>query len=167
MKPRFWKITAIVEALVLVALLVVAAWQYPVLRGLRYHFLDRACVFGDAVGVGELLHLGADPDGKRDYQQYAKYIAAIEPTAPLFHAAWSGDTNILALLLSAHANPNILNGEGDLTPIAVAAMHGHADAVRLLLTSGARSELPSGRSVIDLARQHGFTNIATVLQQTK
>jgi len=167
MKQRLWKITAIVEGFVLIALLTVAAWQYPRLRGMRYHFLDRACAFGDAVSVEALLDLGADPDGTRDYQQYAKYVVAIEPTAPLFHAAWSGDTNVLALLLSAHANPDILNGEGDLTPLAAAAIHDHSDAVRLLRAAGARPELPGGRSVIELARQRGFTNIVAVLQQTK
>ena len=137
MKQRFWKISAITEGFVLVMFLVAAAWAYPRLRGMRYHFFDRACAFGDDVGVELLLHLGADPDGKRDHEQYVKYVAAIEPTAPIFHAAWGGETNVLALLLAAHANPNILNGEGDLTPLATAAIHGHAEAIRLLRTAGA------------------------------
>jgi len=167
MKQRLWKIIAIVEGFALLALLTAAAWQYPGLRGARYHFFDRACAFGDDVGVEVLLHFGADPDGKRDYQQYKKYVAAMEPTAPLFLAAWNGDTNILALLLGAHANPNILNGEGDLTPLAMAAIHGHVDAVRLLRTAGARLELPGGRSVAELARQRGLTNVVAVLDQNK
>ena len=151
----------------LVALVMVVIWAYPVFRGLRYHFFDRACAFGDDDGVKMLLELGADPDGNRDYAQYVKYVAAIEPTAPIFQAAWNGDTNVMSLLSAAHANPNIVDGEGDLTPLAVAVMHGHAEAARLLREAGARLDLPDGHSIIDLADQHGYTNIAAELQQSK
>ena len=165
MRQRFWKITAIIEGFVLAGLLVAVVWEYPKLRGIRYHFFDRACAFGDDTGVKMLLDLGADSDGKHDYEQYIRYVAAVEPTAPLFHAAWGGDTNVLSLLLAAHANPNILNGEGDLTPFATAVIHGHVEAVLLLRAAGARLELPGGGSVIDLARERGYTNVVAVLQQ--
>jgi ankyrin repeat protein len=166
-KPRFWKIAALAEGFILIALVVVVIWAYPIFRGMRYHFFDRACYFGDDDGVEMLLKLGADPDGNRDYSQYVKYVAAIEPTAPIFQAAWTGDTNVMSLLLAAHANPNIVNGEGDLTPLAVAVIHGHAEAAHLLRAAGARLDLPDGRSIMDLADQHGYTNIAAELQQSK
>jgi hypothetical protein len=88
MKPRFWKIAAITQAVVLLALIRVVVWFYPVFRGARHHFLDRACAFGGDIGDEILLGLGADPDGQRDRRQYQEHIAHIEPTLPLFHATW-------------------------------------------------------------------------------
>jgi hypothetical protein len=153
---------------VIIALIGVTVWLYPIFRGVRYHFFDRACAFGDDDGVAILLRLGADPDGQRDYQQYFDYIAAIEPTIPLFHATWNGDTNILQLLLEAHANPNPPPlPPDDLTLLGLAAIRGHAETARLLREAGAKLDLPGGGSVIELARQHGHTNVVRVLQQTK
>lgn len=166
--PRFWKIAAITQSVVLLALIGVVAWLYPIFRGARYHFLDRACVFGDDIGVKILLRIGADPDGRRDCKQYLEHIAGIEPTIPLFHATWNGDTNILRLLLEAHANPNPPPFSPDHgTLLGLAAIRGHADAARLLRNAGARLDLPGGGSAIELARQHGQTSVVQVLQQTR
>ena len=167
-KQRHWKIAAITQSVVLLAIIGWVLWWYPVFRGVRYHFFDRACAFGDDTGVAILLGLGADPDGRNDYEQFVRHVAAIEPTLPLYHAAWDGDSNVVRLLLQAHANPNPPpTPADDLTPIAVAAMHGHAEAARLLRAAGARLDLPGGGSVIELARQHGHTNVVAVLQTLK
>jgi hypothetical protein len=168
MKQGHWKIAAITQSVVLLAILGCVLWWYPIFRGVRYHFFDRACAFGDDTGVAILLALGADPDGRNDYEQFVKYVAAIEPTMPLYHAARDGDSNVVRLLLQAHANPNPQPTPDDnLTPIAVAAMQGHAEAARLLRVAGARLDLPGGRSVIELARQHGHSNVVAVLQRSK
>jgi len=165
-KPRFWKTAAITQAVVLFALIGIVVWFYPVFRGARYHFLDRACAFGDNVGVAIMLRLSADPDGQRDVRQYQEYIAHLEPTMPLLHAVYRDDTNILRLLLQAHANPNPPPfPPDDATLLGIAAIQGHANTARMLRDAGARLDLPGGGSVIELARQHGHTNVVLVLQQ--
>jgi hypothetical protein len=157
-----------VQAVVILTVIGVVVWYYPEFRGARYHFLDRACAFGDDIGVAIMLQLGADPDGQRDVRQYQDYIAGLEPTIPLFHATWKGDTNILRLLLEAHANPNPPPfPPDDGTLLGLAAIQGHAEAARLLRDAGARLDLPSGGSVVELARQHGYTNVVAVLQQKR
>src|SRR5271154_776447 len=98
MKPLFWKVAAITEALILLASVVFVARQYPMFRAMRYHFFDRACAFGDDDGVKMLLELGAEPNGGRDYEYYVKCVAAVEPTAPLFQSAWQGDPTVMSLL---------------------------------------------------------------------
>jgi hypothetical protein len=164
---RFWKIAAITQAVVLLALIGVVVWFYPVFRGVRYHFLDRSCSFGDDIGVAIMLRLGADPDGQQDVRQWQD-IVGLEPTIPLFHATWNGDTNILRLLLDGHANPNPPPlPPDDLTLLGLAAIRGHADAARLLRDAGARLDMPGGGSVIDLARQRGHSNVVLVLQQQR
>ena len=168
MKPRFWKTAAILQAVVLFALIGIVVWLYPVLRGVRYHFFDRACAFGDDIGVDILLRLGADPDGRSDYKQYQHYVAGLEQFPPLFQATCNGDTNILRLFLAAHANLNPPPfPPDDSTLLGLAAIRGHADAARLLRNAGARLELPGGGSAIELARQHGHTNVVLVLEQKK
>ena len=153
------------QAVLLLALLAVAIYFYPVFRGARYHFLDSACYSGDKIGVAIMLRIGADPDGQRDVKQWMDHIAPFEPTTPLLHAVSRDDTNILRLLLKAHADPNPppIPPE-DATLLGIAAVNGYVNSARMLRDAGARLELPGGGSVIELARKYGHTNVAFVLQ---
>jgi len=167
MKPWFWKVAAITQAAVLLAIVGCVLWFYPYFRGARYHLFDRACAFGDDIGVAILLRVGADPDGYHDYEQYIQF-APFEPTPPLVHAVLNDDTNILQLLLAAHADPNPPPyPPDDATPLGIAVVHGYINTARLLRDAGARLDLPRGGSVIELARQHGHTNIVMLLQQKR
>lgn len=53
-----------------------------------------------------------------------------------FDAARAGAIDVLESPLEAGLPPNLTNGRGD-TLIMLAAYHGHADAVKLLLRHGA------------------------------
>jgi cell wall assembly regulator SMI1 len=55
----------------------------------------------------------------------------------LFMAAMYGNTDIVALLLSAGALPNIINPRNESTPLIQATERGHLDVVRLLIQAGA------------------------------
>lgn len=60
--------------------------------------------------------------------------------SPLKIAVVRGDVQIVAALLNAGADPNII-GEDGATPIHHAASHGHCEIIRLLLAHGASPEI--------------------------
>jgi ankyrin repeat protein len=83
-----------------------------------YHFLNRACCYGDEIGVKILLSQGADVNGK-GYKKYADCVGPYEYSSPLFSAVIEGYIKIAKILLEAGADPNILEGEG-VTPLVEA-----------------------------------------------
>jgi hypothetical protein len=100
-----------------------------------------------------LSQAGAHPDGRAGLPN--------RPYVPLFTAAAKGRTEIVELLLSAHANPNVRSGigsSGELlkpgegpTPLMAAAERGDGEMVKRLLDSGADRTLVDerGRRAID------------------
>lgn len=84
--------------------------------------------------VGLLLKAGANPD--RRYEQPAANVGFRSAT-PFYLAVWSGDRALVAELLAAGADVNVVETETCMTPLMVAAREGYFDIVRLLLENGA------------------------------
>ena len=85
--------------------------------------------------IEKLLNAGADPN-----------LAEINGLTPL-HVACSHEkecAEIVQLLLTAKANTDVLHSKGH-TPLSVAACKGHSKIVKLLLKSGANTELEKDR----------------------
>ncbi|KAJ5900362.1 uncharacterized protein N7473_004432 [Penicillium subrubescens] len=82
---------------------------------------------------------------------------------PLFWAAGSGHTDVIKVLLSAGADPNSTEENGRLTPLAVAAVRGHEEAVSALLESEGvdldRRGTPDGRTVLSHSAEDGQEEI--------
>lgn len=76
----------------------------------------------------------------------------------LHRAALYGNESVLAVLLQAGADPTLSDSAG-LTPLYLAAQHGHAGVVQLLLASGSRPHdrvsqvTHTGETVLHLAVQ--------------
>jgi len=89
--------------------------------------LHIAAINGDAEGIQQLLDQGA-------------YINATdkENLSPIFHAAKLGHANIVDILLKNNAdynNTGFMDNDGDLIkPLEVAAINGHVDAIKILLS---------------------------------
>jgi ankyrin repeat protein len=82
----------------------------------------------------------------------------------LYHAAISGKTDIIDMLIAGGANVN--EGEGRSTALHGAVGFGHADLVRWLLDMGADFTLTdhSGRLPLDVAESTGHEGIAALLR---
>ena len=72
----------------------------------------------------------------------------------LHYAARLGETEATALLLSAGAAPDPVDGDG-YTPLMRAVIFGHTGAAAALLDAGADGDrlLPTGATLLDLARE--------------
>lgn len=142
--------------------------------------LHHACWAGSAALVETLLDGGANPY-LRDHSydstplgwanengQRAIMDLLRERTPPdIVDAAWLGDADRVASILSEQ--PDLANGlaSGRLSPLRSAAWHGHEDVVRILLRHGADPSLPnhdSGRTALDFAKERGHTAIARLLR---
>ena len=104
-----------------------------------YHFLTRACCYGDEIGVRILLSQGAEPNGK-GYKNYADCVGPFEYSSPLFLAVYNRHIEIVKTLLEAGANPNILEGEG-VTPLVPAVKNEDIKIIKLLLKHGAKIDM--------------------------
>ena len=84
----------------------------------------------------------------------------------LMNATGQGNTEIVQLLLTAGADPELGDDRGE-TPLGVAATTNHVKIVRLLLEAGAdpNHEFPPGQTIIEITRQFGLTEMASLLEQ--
>lgn len=82
----------------------------------------------------------------------------------LFDAARQGDTPLLAGYLAAGAPATLTNEAGD-TLLMLAAYHGHADTVRLILQHGGDANSANDRGQTPLAGAvfKGYTEVAQAL----
>lgn len=86
----------------------------------------------------------------------------------LCHAASKGHASMVYSLISAGINPNYFDEQGQL-PLVVAAAHGQALVVKLLLDNGAdvQAKDKSGLSAINAATQAGFSQTALLLKNAE
>ena len=159
-----------------------AAGRQNVLLGRKEQvnrFLDAATKAGNVEAVGILLDHGANPDGSGKALAIAENCRRKEvgrllvqrgatTEFPLHAAAWTGDTNMVAVLLDA--NPGAMNGtwKGRYGGCAVhlAARHGNGDVVRLLLGRGAdigKKTAFNGWTPLHIALQEGQPDVARLL----
>ncbi|XP_071249905.1 caskin-2-like isoform X1 [Salvelinus alpinus] len=84
----------------------------------------------------------------------------------LHHAALTGTTELLSLLLEAHATVDIKDTNG-MRPLHYAAWQGKADSVLLLLRAGASVNTPSqdGQIPLHLSAQYGHYQVSEMLLQ--
>jgi tetratricopeptide (TPR) repeat protein len=84
----------------------------------------------------------------------------------LMNATGQGDEEMVELLLSAGADPDLGDDRGE-TPLGVAATQSQVKIVRLLLEAGAdpNHEFPPGQTIIEITRQLGLPEMATLLEQ--
>lgn len=88
---------------------------------------------------------------------------------PLCMAAQQLDPRALESLLKAGANPNGLNVEGAMSPLACACAEGNKTNFRLLIAAGASPEalrsttLRGGKTVLQLARERRWTGLSNMI----
>lgn len=100
--------------------------------------LHRALVANRADIVTLLLKRKADPDAQFDVSASRPGWAPTEykKATPLFYETYTGNTNLMQILLGAKADPNLRTASGSC-PILTAAALGNAPALALLLDGGA------------------------------
>lgn len=103
-----------------------------------------ACEEGKAADVRRMLQEGADPDARR----------ASGATA-LSYAVAGRHTDVVRILLDAHANPN--QDTAGLAPLLMASENGDLDVVQALLAAGAAVDAPLHAVDEDLKVREGET----------
>ncbi|XP_047464145.1 caskin-2-like isoform X2 [Mugil cephalus] len=109
------------------------------------------CLFQELLGSTKRLNINyQDPDG----------------FSALHHAALTGTTELLSLLLEAQATVDIKDING-MRPLHYAAWQGKADSVLLLLRAGASVNSPShdGQIPLHLSAQYGHYEVSEMLLQ--
>ncbi|RHZ58347.1 hypothetical protein CDV55_102791 [Aspergillus turcosus] len=102
-----------------------------------------------------LLAAGANPDVP---------AAELAGESFLIHAVWHKHLDVVRSLLDADVNVNTCGGADDYTPLRWAVLGGSFDAVRLLLSHGAKVQRDSsGKDPLNLAVIFGFELIAALL----
>lgn len=115
-----------------------------------------ACAKGHAAVAQILISAGADPKARAGDQNAWPVIML---------AAESGTPEIISLLLEKGADPNVCDRFKD-TPLMLASLRGHAQAVELLIKAGANinaQEIRRNNFPLLHAVSRGHTNAAAVL----
>lgn len=117
--------------------------------------LMRAAEFSQSEIVAILLSHGANPNS-----------ADVNGRTALITASYVGDATTVSKLLAANANPNAADLPYGFTPLLNATLKKHTEVVKLLLASGADVNIRAkdGRSPLDIAEQHGSTDIAALIR---
>lgn len=151
-----------------------------------------ACSVGHADITKYLLQRGADPNfhhdmftplmavciSKKDEENLLKCCSLLleyeanvnvyerHHTTALIFAAREGHVNIVKLLLEHEANADMADSRG-YTALAWAAYFGRGQVIRVLLEKGANRNKANnmGQLPADIAYDHGYTEIASVLQK--
>lgn len=120
--------------------------------GVGYRLRD-AAVLGDIAAVESLLDSGVDPDSMSS-QIHGLFRPWVHGRPALWHAAAQGNLELLKLLLSRGANPNLV-GWISSTPLWTACCLGHVEIVACLLAAGADPNLAGARNTKPLAAWMG------------
>jgi hypothetical protein len=148
--PRFgWRLFFLFIALAAIVCLILATWE----RSTRGSRLIKAAYRGDLSSVRNLISYGADVHARDGWSG-----------TPLMYAASWGHGEIVAELLQSGA---AVNGRSRMrqTPLMHAAASGHKIIVEHLIACGADKTLldEDGRSATDLARKHGYAQLASYI----
>lgn len=131
-----------------------AEFEWP---ELNYSALQMVAPFAGADVTQALLNAGAHPDGVGE-----------QLGIPLASAAFEGNYEVVAVLLNAGANPNVVldNGQRTFTPLYSAAYSGDLESVRLLIQAGADPSFRSndGYSAAEWADYNGYPEVAEFLR---
>jgi hypothetical protein len=136
-------------------------------RQLRLTEAEREAVAADANAVALCSALNS-PNARRD----PDVPHGAQPVSPLLYWAMLGNTGQLKIALHAGEDPN---AAGDFfstrkyTPLHAAAQHGHLEAVRLLVESGAEVNVRlgnrPGETPLDLAASRYHPDVAAYLRE--
>ena len=120
--------------------------------------LGLASFFGHADVVRFLLAQGASTEESSSNEMKVR---------PLHAAAARGDVEIIKMLLSAGADPNVRQ-QGGYLPLHEAAHGGKTEIAQALVKAGARADLAEdkGRTAMDLAREGGHADLAEWLARS-
>ena len=125
-----------------------------------YNPLIVACKNGFSEVVEQLLH---ENQVQPDITTKAKY------PSPLFAATYKGHQEVIQILLNINANPNIKDAS-NITPLHVAAALNHYEIAKLLVVSGARSDIIGQirdrmLTALDVALEFGHQEIVAMLKK--
>jgi ankyrin repeat protein len=145
-------------------------------------FGKHAAIVMVTVTVGFGCHKPADPRGisytmdgaiRRDDTSHVRYLIRegiainyLKPTPALSRAVLHEKADILRLLLTSGANPNITDLKQGATPLHYAAMIGRVDFVTLLVEHGADINAQSSERLytpLHIAYSRSQTNAVSVL----
>lgn len=118
--------------------------------------LGLACFFGHLETAEYLIKAGAPINSPSKNQLLA---------TPLQSATAAGHANIVELLLSHRADPNVRE-QGGYTPLHAAAQNGNVEIIRSLLFSGGDLSIRSknGKLPVDMATEAGKLDAAKLLK---
>lgn len=119
--------------------------------------LGLSCFFGQYENAAYLIRVGAAINSPSRNPLHA---------TPIQSAVAAGHTDIVQLLLSHNANPNVREG-GGLTPLHAAAQNGDTHSIRLLLFNGADMSIRcyQGKLPLDLAMEAGHPEAVALFKE--
>jgi ankyrin repeat protein len=106
--------------------------------------------------------LGASPDGDSDYDAAGSGSIGLEFSPPIAAALYCKDTQLLSLLLSKGASPNL--GWSDSGPLSTAVHEHNLDAVKILLDAGASPRYSNRWTAVDQAKSLKFHDLVPVIE---
>ena len=120
-------------------------------------FLSHAAIYGQPEVLKWILERDRELLGRTDRREVALYLAAK-----------SGQTEVVELLLSAGADPEIrCNDDACPTPLYVAAQNGHHEVVKLLLAAQANPAVNDwrdrGNTALHCAARNNHKEIVKIL----
>ncbi|KAG8130502.1 hypothetical protein E2320_017077 [Naja naja] len=115
--------------------------------------LSRAAAEGNLADLRRLLDDGADPNGLNVYGRSAIQVMKL------------GTPRVAALLLERGADPNVPDPSTGSLPVHDAAREGFLDTLQVLVSGGARLDLPNyyGRLPLDEAVESGQSQVVHFL----
>ncbi|XP_034267152.1 cyclin-dependent kinase inhibitor 2A-like [Pantherophis guttatus] len=115
--------------------------------------LSRAAAEGNVAELRRLLDGGSDPNGLNVYGRSAIQVMKL------------GNPKVAELLLERKANPNVPDPSTGSLPVHDAAREGFLDTLQVLISGGARLDLPNyyGRLPLDEAAENGQNRVVQFL----